>query len=202
MKNKTQEQRKSKISVARRNQRFLVSWKPKVSMNLKTKFSNNHRFSRKSQVQMLETIAVLAVFLILIMVVYVFYFGMFKQGIKVEEGELEQLNAIKVAQRASSIPELQCSKNSIAIENCIDLLKLQSISSIINGNKEYYFDKLSFSRISVNEIYPEVKSLSVIYNNPLEDYSSKIVTNIPITLFDPIVNKNKFGVMIVETYFK
>ena len=158
--------------------------------------------NKTSQIQMLETIAVLAVFLILIMVVYVFYFGMFKQGIKVEEGELEQLNTIKVAQRASSIPELQCSKNSITIENCIDLLKLQSIPQIINENKEYYFDKLSFSRISVNEIYPEVKSLAVVYNNPLEDYSSLIVTNIPITLFDPIENKNKFGVMIVETYFK
>ncbi|MBL7100902.1 MAG: ribonuclease HII [Nanoarchaeota archaeon] len=36
-------QRKSKISVARRNRRFLVSWKPEVSMNLKTSFSNDKK---------------------------------------------------------------------------------------------------------------------------------------------------------------
>lgn len=190
-----------------KNQRFLVNKetlkKFPVSQKSHSDFLGSrkfHKFSRKSQVQMLETIAVLAVFLILIMVVYVFYFGMFKQGIKVEESELIQLNAIKVAQRASSIPELQCSKNSITIENCIDLLKLQSIYSIINENQEYYFDKFSFSRIGVNEIYPEVKSLAVVYNNPLEDYSSLIVTNIPITLFDPIENKNKFGIMVVEIF--
>jgi len=160
------------------------------------------RKQRKSQINILETIAVLTVFFILVVFVFIFYSNVFESRVWIENEENAQSNAIKIAQRASSLPELQCSQENIVLGNCIDLLKLAAISDIIKENEIHYFDMFSFSRITINEIYPDVEGLAVLYDKPLEEYSNKIVTNIPITLFNPINNKNSFGVMVVEVFSK
>ena len=157
---------------------------------------------RKSQINMLETIVVLAVFFILVVFVFIFYSKVFESSIEIENEENSQLNAIKIAQKASFLPELQCSQDNVVIDNCIDLLKLAAISDIIKENEIHYFDMFSFSRITINEIYPDAEELAVLYDKPLEEYSNKIVTNIPITLFNPLNNKNSFGVMVVEVFSK
>jgi len=160
------------------------------------------RKQRKSQINMLETIVVLAVFFILVGFAFIFYSKVFESSIEIEKGENAQLNAIKIAQRASFLPELQCSQESGVIDNCIDLLKLAALPDIIKKNEIHYFDRFSFSRITINEIYPEVEELAVLYDKPLEEYSNKIAANIPITLFNPFERKYSFGGMIVEVYSK
>jgi len=172
-----------------KNQRFFVS----------RKF---YKFSKTSQINMLETIVVLAVFFILVVFVFIFYFKVSENNAETQKEENTQLNAIKIAQKASFLPELQCSQDNVAVENCIDLLKLAAISDIIKENEIHYFDAFSFSRITINEIYPDVEELVVIYDKPLEEYSNKIVSNIPISLFNPLNNKNSFGVMVVEVFSK
>ena len=156
---------------------------------------------RKSQIQMLETISVLAIASILILLGLIFYSAVFKSSIEVEKGVSTQLDAIKIAQRSSFLPELQCSQENIIIDNCINILNLEALSEIINENEIYYFDKLSFSRIIVNKIYPGNEEW-VLYNRPLEQYSDKSVTNAPILLFDPVEDKNYFGVMRIEVFSK
>ena len=156
---------------------------------------------RKSQIQMLETISVLAIASILILLGLIFYSAVFKSSIEVEKGVSTQLDAIKIAQRSSFLPELQCSQENIIIDNCINILNLEALSEIINENEIYYFDKLSFSRIIVNKIYPGNEEW-VLYNRPLEQYSYKSVTNAPILLFDPVEDKNYFGVMNIEVFSK
>ena len=156
---------------------------------------------RKSQIQMLETISVLAIASILILLGLVFYSVMFKSSIEVEKGVSTQLDVIKIAQRSSFLPELQCSQENIIIDNCINILNLEALSEIINENKIYYFDKLSFSRIIVNKIYPDNEEW-VLYDRPLEQYSDKSVINVPILLFDPVEDKNYFGVMNIEVFSK
>jgi len=155
--------------------------------------------NKKSQLHMLETIAVLAVFFILVVFVFIFYLNVSERNVEIEKGESIQLNAIDIAQKASLMEELQCSQDGVVTESCIDLLKLDSMSNIIRGNEIYFFDLFSYSRITVKEIYPD-KEEWMIYDRQLEGYSDRIVTNIPITLFDPLSNKNSFGVMIVEVY--
>jgi len=151
---------------------------------------------------MLETIVVLAVFFILVVFVFIFYSKVFESSIEIENGENAQLNAIKIAQRASFLPELQCSQENVVIGNCIDLLKLGAMPDIIKENEIHYFDRFSFSRITINEIYPDVEEVAILYDKPLEEYSNKIATNIPITLFNPFESKYSFGVMVVEVYSK
>lgn len=152
---------------------------------------------------MLETIAVLLIFFILIVIGFIFYANVLRGNIEIQKEESVQLNAIKIAQRASSLPELQCSEDNIVSDNCIDIFKLQATSEIINNpeNEIYYYDRLLFSRITVKEIYPQENDWE-LYNRPLEEFSNKIVTNIPISLFNPVSNKNSFGVMRVELFLK
>ena len=113
--------------------------------------------------------------------------------------EARQLKAVEIAQRASSMPEVQCSEENIVIENCIDLLKLDAAADIIDSNKIFYFDRLLFSNISINEIYPERRNWT-LYESALGNFTSKISTNIPISLFNATNKKYYFGVMKVDTF--
>lgn len=150
---------------------------------------------------MLETIAVLAVFFIIVMLAYAFYSKMLKRGIDAENEESMQLNAARIAQRASSLPELQCSQENTAVGSCIDIMKLEAMPHIINENEIYYFDRLYFSRITVNEIYPNEKEW-ILYDRSFEGYSNKAEANIPISLWNDIENKNAFGIMNVAVFSK
>lgn len=157
---------------------------------------------------MLETIAVLAVFFILVVLGFVFYTRMYKSGIEEEREETIELSAIKIAQRAATLPELQCSENNVVRDNCVDKLKLEAAETIMQKqeNEIFYYDKFSFSRITVEEIYPEEEDCTnekcTLYDRPSDDYTHKIVTNIPISIFNPENNKNAFGVMNVTVYLK
>lgn len=152
---------------------------------------------------MLETIAVLFIFFVLIVIGLIFYANVLKGNIELQKEESIQLKAIEVAQRASSLPELQCSEDNIVSDNCIDLLKLEAASEIIvePENEIFYYDRFLFSKITVNEIYPGNREWT-LYNRTLDEFSNKIVTNIPISLFDPVDNKNAFGVMTVTLFSK
>ena len=161
------------------------------------------KMSRKSQVQMMETIVVLAVFFILITIFYAFYSNTAVDTGR-EKDKIRQLEAVKIMQQVSSLVELQCSERGIARENCIDLSKIEAVSEIMQKeeNKEPYFDKFGFSKITITEIYPETRNLAVIYDNSIEGYSYKDMSDIPVSLFDPFKNRHYFGAVRVEMFQK
>lgn len=150
---------------------------------------------------MLETIAVLAVFFILIALFYAFYSNT-AVDVDKEKDRMRQLEAVKIMQQVTSLVEVQCSERGFARDNCIDLLKADAASEIMQNaeNKEFYFDKFGFSMITIKQIYPEIKDIAVIYDNSLQDYSYKDMSNIPVSLFNPIGNKYHFGVVSVEIF--
>ncbi len=160
---------------------------------------------RKSQIQIGETIAVLVIFFILLVTGFIFYVRVIKGNIAIEIEESRQLKAIEIAQRASFLPEIQCSEENIVTDNCIDIYKLNAAAGIISdpNNKIFYYDRLQFSNITIEEIYPGTQTWT-LYDNPLGEgeYTSKISTNIPIALFDPTEKKYSFGVMKVNTFTK
>ena len=123
---------------------------------------------------MMETIAVLAVFFILIILFYTFYSNT-AVDIDEEKDRTRQFEAVKVMQQVYSLVEVQCSERGVVKDGCIDLLKANAASEIMQNaeNKEFYFDKLGFSRITIKQIYPEAKDIAVIYDNSLQDYSFK-----------------------------
>ena len=129
------------------NQRFFVnletSKKFPVSQKNRRFFSGFRKFvkfSRKSQIHMMETIAVLAIFFILVAIGLIFYSSVVTRNVAIEKEGNNQLNAVRIVQMASFLPELQCSQENIIIDNCIDILNLESMPEVINENQIYYFD--------------------------------------------------------------
>src|SRR3989338_6551 len=108
-----------------------------------------------------------------------------------EKDRTRQFEAVKVMQQVYSLVEVQCSERGVVKDGCIDLLKANAASEIMQNaeNKEFYFDKLGFSRITIKQIYPEAKDIAVIYDNSLQDYSFKDISNMPVSLYHPIENK-------------
>ena len=156
---------------------------------------------------MIETIAILIVFFMLVVFGLIFYTKVMKGSYTVKLEEKTQLRAIELAQRASFLPELQCSEENIIKDDCIDLLKLNAAAAIMQDNPIYYYDLLEFSKITVEEIYPEANSWA-LYDRPLRDsenkevFKNKISTNIPISIYDPKTKTNTFGIMLVDMYTK
>lgn len=162
---------------------------------------------KKSQIQIGETITVLFVFFILITIGFIFYVKVIRGNIESDIEDVSQQKSIEIAQRAMFLPELQCSENSVKeIKNCIDILKLESAKDIINKkeNDIYYYDLLEFSDIKVSQIYPANPSISNlnIYSRKIQDFKNKFVTNVPVSLYDPVTKKYAFGVMTIETFSK
>ena len=153
---------------------------------------------------MLETIAVLAVFFILIAIFYAFYSNTALADVDKEKDKIRQIKTVKAIQQVSSLIEVQCSERGIVKDNCMDLLKVTGASEIMQEeeNKEFYFDKFGFSKIAIRQIYPEIKDIAVIYDNSLQDYSYRDLSNVPVSLFDPIGNKYYFGIAIIEIFSK
>ena len=80
-------------------------------------------------------------------------------------------------------------------------MKLDSAQSIMKKNEIYYYDLLEFSDVSISQIYPNEAKWN-LYSRKIEDFNSKFVTNVPISLYDPATRKHGFGVLTIETLFK
>ena len=145
-----------------------------------------------------ETIAVLFVFFILVVLGFMFYARVIKGNLETEKEELSQEKSIEVAQRAMFLPEIQCSENNIIIDNCIDVLKLDSAKITMHDNSLYYFDLLEYSDINITEIYPAPKKWD-IYTKTTGDFKNKYITNIPISLYNSSSRHFSFGILTVET---
>lgn len=148
-----------------------------------------------------ETIAVLFVFFILIIMGFMFYVKVIKGNIELESEEMSQLKSVAIAQRAMFLPELQCSQDNIIIDNCIDMLKLDSAQALMRENEIYYYDVLEFSHINITQIYPNEAKWNV-YSRNTNDFKSRFVTNAPIAIYDPVTRKHGFGILTIETFLK
>tara|TARA_Y100000310_G_scaffold151291_1_gene150894 strand:- start:30216 stop:30743 length:528 start_codon:yes stop_codon:yes gene_type:complete len=171
---------------------------------------------KKGQLQLGETIAILTVFFIIIMVLFTFFFRIVKS--KVEEGKEigRELRTVGVVQKILAMPELQCSSINVENSDCIDKLKLDAVSktlptgatsspgNIFTNNPDVYFPILEWSEINVYQIYPNpndpLPTVWNVYSNELDIFTNKIVTNIPVTIYDPEDRKHAFGRIEIATF--
>lgn len=149
-----------------------------------------------------ESVAILFIFFVLLVFGFVFYMNIMKGSTKVEIEENIQLKAIGIAQRASFLPELQCSEENVRREDCIDLYKLDAASELLNMSNVYYYDLFEFSNIQVEKKFPEPEKKWPLYTNNLTDYKNRLSTFIPISLFNATSKKYDFGILVVEVYTK
>ena len=153
---------------------------------------------KKSQIKSMETIAVLIVFFFLLAFGFSLY-GRFRV-IELEEkmGYLDELEIIKLSNTVYFLPELECPP-SLEKDSCFDSYKISSLIKIIEDNKNFYTTKFGYSRIEIQEIFPSGESRVVYENKGNKESEMKIFS--PVSLYDPITKKSKFGVLVVTRYY-
>ena len=160
---------------------------------------------------MIETVMVLVVFFFLLMGGLVMYQSFSERGAERRSLEYLELRALRLAQLAVSLPELQCSSDNIIEDDCVDVVKARAMAEMIASNPTaslYYYDTFLVANISVEEAYPGDESF-VIYSSGPENLTDSVVILLPITIYDPTAGGGmclslngacNFGVIRVEAY--
>jgi len=160
--------------------------------------------SRKGQVQMTETIAVLFIFFILIVFGISLFYQYSKSSFQVQQEELLGKKAIEITLKTLFIPELMCTKGDAEAEdNCFDMMKVRHAVDVFGENNLTYFDTFSFSKISLSEIYPGNETY-VLYDFPKNDWENTEKTFFIIAMKDEVKGEGQpyFGIgrLDIEVY--
>ena len=158
---------------------------------------------RKAQLKMFETVGVLVVFFFLLGTGSIFYFGVQKSSLQKEKLKASEQYAFQIVLKSLYLPELDCSFLVTQRDNCIDALKMQQLSKLINESDiaiQDYFGEFGYASISVSEKYPEQTRPIVVYDNAPSEYTGKILTQSPILVYNAITDEYKFVVIEVSVY--
>jgi len=155
--------------------------------------------TRKAQVKMFETIAVIIVFFFLLAVGFVFYANMQRSSIESKLKEEQDTRAMKIAKTAINLPELQCNGKTY----CFDVLKIDAFETYSNADQQTrtaYFDMFRNSVIKIKQVYPPVPpdQYISIYSRPKGN--SKQSIRIPVTISQPVAGTTTFGILVVDVY--
>ncbi len=162
---------------------------------------------KHAQIQMFETTMVLLIFFIIVGFGLIFYSNYMHQQVEKNRKHVEDLNAIDVALVAMNLPEIACTVSSV-MENdivikpgCVDMRKVEAFSDYLANNPEelgsYYFDRLQYSKIMLNEIYPEKKAFVVYSYSGLKHNEHNSSFYVPVSMYWPDKDTYSFGVMEV-----
>ena len=158
--------------------------------------------SRRAQIQLFESIAVLLVFFVIVGFAITFYFFISKTGASREHARAVELSAITTAQKVSTLPELDCVQVGVHVEKCFDELKVDSFSALVGGNKdafEPYHDTLGYSKLVITKVYPSTGTILLYDNKPRENISIE-KTFLPINTYNPITKIYGFALLEVSFY--
>ncbi|MFX0139407.1 MAG: hypothetical protein ACFFDN_37550 [Candidatus Hodarchaeota archaeon] len=155
---------------------------------------------------MSETIAVLFIFFVLIVFGIIFYYKYSEVSFEQKQEELLGRRAMEVTLQTLFLPELICSQGEAEPEdNCIDLLKIDTAQKVFKDYfSEYYFDLFPYTKIMINQTYPEEKGW-VLYDKPKPDWTRLEQTFFVVALRDQVKGKKQtgeygFGYITVGSY--
>ena len=156
---------------------------------------------KKAQIKMFETIGVLVVFFFLLILGSSFYFGAQRSALQKEKMKASEQIAFNTVLKSLYLSELDCSFLATQRDNCIDKLKLEKFSQLLQDDAALtdYFGAFGFSSLKVSEAYPS-KSTITLYENIPDEFSSSIASLNPVLLFDPWSDEYAFGVLEVTVY--
>ena len=163
------------------------------------------KITRKGQLQMTETIAILFIFFILLLFGVIFYFRYQKIAFQEKQEELLGARAMESTLKTLFMPELICSRGEAEPEdNCFDVLKLNATQEVMRQYlDEYYFEIFSYATIIVQETYPENRTW-VLYDKPKPEFTHKEPTFFVATLKNELAGNNQpeygFGYVAVTVY--
>jgi len=165
--------------------------------------------SIKGQLQINETILVLIIFTILAIVGLIFFHNFNINGIKAQYVRNERFKSTTLLTTFQDLSEVRCSSQIKDID-CVDTLKLFSFQKL---------NKINFGkkRILIEVVYPEVgqeectpKNFQgaypdcnywVLYDKKPTNFKSKEIVTTPISLFYPLIDEYKIGLLKIEGYY-
>ncbi len=155
----------------------------------------------KAQIKMIESVFIIIIFVIILMIVIVFFARFQRSDVQFTRTEQSLRDSVQMAQIFSSLPEVACTESNAIRENCIDILKLETMDSLSSSELVYYYDLFRFGTVTIEQIYPEdgLGRHWVIYNVTREN-AGFFSMAIPMALYDPVEGRNNFGIMEVRFY--
>ena len=168
---------------------------------------NNFLRSRKSQMQVTETIFAVIVIIVIIVIGLVFYSkaqeGSSKEGS--QAARMERL--VGLAHTLSSWPELECSVRETREFDCLDMIKLDVLTKVLGQEAgssgysfNYYYDLIGRAKITVTQVYPaSVKKSWIVYEKNGTSRTAETII-LPISLYDPVQKQYALGVMELKMY--
>lgn len=166
---------------------------------------------KRAQMQMTESVFVVFIILIIIVMGFVMYSKFQESSIRENERMLRNIDVIKLANRISSWPELECSLSGTERFVCLDTLKLSVLGDFIEDNMDsntyafnYYYDLLKESKILVTEVYPPLahpddQKRWILYYNPGDTPVTDSIL-IPVNLYNPYSETFSMGMLEIQIY--
>ncbi|MBI4450499.1 hypothetical protein HY642_00865 [Candidatus Woesearchaeota archaeon] len=161
--------------------------------------------SRKSQIKMFETVAVLVVFFFILVFGVQFYFGIQKASFQKELDRITSLKAVGLVLKAQHLPEFDCAIFGVTTENCFDVEKLKTFAEATKDDtiKQLYSGIFGRSVLNITQVYPGDGTTKYgLYENVLEGAGIEDKTQVPVQLYDPLTDEYYFGMLEVTVYAK
>lgn len=160
--------------------------------------------NNKAQLQMTQNIVIIIIIVFIIIFGFSFYYKVRSSSLDQKSREYSELDAVKISQLISNLPEFSCSTNTLIDINCVDKLKLEAFINLnlTDNYYDYYRSMFGKSTIIIKEVYPINDSEYIIYNNTYNEESSYTPIYIPINVYDSIKNVNNFGYLCVIQHLK
>ncbi len=186
--------------------------------------------SKKGQLKILESIAVLIVFFFLVGMGIGFYGKIQIQALEAAKAEFVSLDATKVSQKIIHLPELRCSLQNTDQGSCIDLYQARAWASLLSDadcinafrnsldaqgvcseRLNHYFEIIGVGEVVLTRLYsadPIRRSdpnVDIILYNYTIDYTDEEepgskYTQIPVIIKDPVTQTNDLGMLKVRVY--
>jgi hypothetical protein len=160
--------------------------------------------SRKAQLQMGETIAVVIIVIVLLFLGITFWNRINSSGTEALSESSQELSVIEIANTVAELPELKCSDMSVESVKCLDWYKVRAMANNIEiypETKKYYNDYFKNSKITIARIYPNEDN-TTIYDVKLSDQTARLEIKLPVNIRDNVNDVTSYGMIIVEGYYK
>jgi hypothetical protein len=157
---------------------------------------------------MFETLAVLVVFFFLLIFGASFYFKLQENSLERQAQLSLDLQAVQIAQKSLTLPELRCPFPYAERRDCIDIDKAKAFKDLLsreeNARISYLENTFGFSSLTVNTAYTafNIPEFISIYDQPRLESEGFIAVQLPVLLYSGAEDRRglSFGYIEVKVY--
>jgi len=157
---------------------------------------------KKAQIHLSESVAVIFIFFVLLFFGAIFYYNYQEVSFKEKQQELLSARAIDTTTKMLFLPEVSCTnQDSEAEPDCFDMMKVRHVQELFNKFNQTYFEMFSYAKISLDQVYPEPRQLT-LYEKVPDQWKQKKPTFFVVALKDDQQGPDNYGYgfVTVEVY--